>query len=91
MSVGVSTFDTVFWSGRFYERLRVRNVVERIGRKAIKIHLCNSVRAKDANVAQALRDKYGEKGTLKNPGPLFGIATHTWAALAVADYILTCK
>ena len=51
-----------------------------------KMHLCNSPRAKDANVSQALKDKLGEVGTAKAPGPLYGIAKHAWAALAVGVY-----
>jgi hypothetical protein len=46
------------------------------------------MRAKDANIRQALIDKLGAVGTKKAPGPLYGISGHLWAALAVADYAI---
>ena len=51
--------------------------------------LCGTTRAKDSNIRQALIDRFGPGkeraiGTKKSPGPLFGIKTHLWAALAVA-------
>jgi hypothetical protein len=60
--------------------------VTRVFRKDIKLHLCNSPRAKDANVRQALIDRIGPQGTKKNQGPTYGIKSHQWAALAVAVY-----
>lgn len=64
------------------------NGAHRIFRRDIKLHLCNSVRAKDANIRQALIDRYGGKekaiGKKKSPGPLYGIKSHMWAALALA-------
>jgi hypothetical protein len=44
------------------------------------------MRAKDANIRQALIDRFGAVGTKKMPGPLFGVSSHYWAALAVAVY-----
>jgi hypothetical protein len=86
MAVGAEVFETVFWSGRFAEAAHPLQV-DRIGRKAIKIHLCGSARAKDPNIRQALLDRYGgpgAKGTKAQPGPLYGIANDLWSALAVA-------
>jgi len=37
-------------------------------------------------VNQVLRDRFGEKGTKKNPGKLFGVHDHIWSALALAVY-----
>lgn len=82
MAVGKEVFETCVWIGRFLERVDAKLVY----RRDVKLHVCGSARAKDANIAQALRDKYGEVGTKKNPGPLFGIKSHLWAALALADY-----
>lgn len=82
MAVGASVFETVFWSGRFCERFKGR--VDRITRADIKLHLCHSKKAKDGNIRQALIDRFGEVGTKKNPGRMYGMATHLWAALAVA-------
>ena len=91
MAVGAETFETVFVTGRLYE-LAVRYYdtahVSRIYRKAIKLHLCGSARAKDANIRQALLDRFGgakaAKGTKAEPGPLYGVSGHGWAALALA-------
>lgn len=93
MAVGAETFDTCRWIGRF-EEVASSQFVSRppprlIYRKDVKMHLCHSMRAKDANIRQALIDKHGPVGTKKAPGKLFGISGHLWAALAVADYALT--
>jgi hypothetical protein len=46
------------------------------------------MKAKDANIRQALIDIYGGNdkaiGNKKTPGPLYGIKGDLWAALAVA-------
>jgi len=55
-------------------------------RKDIKLHLCGTNKAKDANVRQALIDCLGPPGTKKSPGPTYGIKSHLWAALALAVY-----
>jgi hypothetical protein len=87
MAVGKETFDTCIWIGRFIEAWgRQWSLVYR---PDVKLHLCKSARAKDANVRQALIDKFGptkEKavGVKASPGPLYGIKSHCWSALAVA-------
>jgi hypothetical protein len=86
MPVGRETFETCVWIGRFIERVKTPHKMAY--RKDIKIHLCGSMKAKDANIRQALIDKHGKVGTMKNQGPLYGFASHLWAALAVADYAL---
>lgn len=87
MGVGAETFETVFWSGRFAEAYGIQNV-NRLGRKAIKVHLCNSVRATDSNVRYAIIDRFGGKdkaiGKKANPGVFYDIKSHLWSALAVA-------
>ena len=84
MAVGSSTFETCVWIGRFTEVARVD--VELIFRKDIKLFLCGTMRAKDANIRQALLDKIGPQGTKAQPGPTYGIKSHSWAALAVAVF-----
>jgi hypothetical protein len=87
MAVGASTFETVYWIGRFVELAAISGgKVTRVFRKDIKLHLCNSPRAKDGNVRQALIDRIGPQGSKKNQGPTYGIKSHEWAALAVAVY-----
>lgn len=80
MAVGREVFETVFAIGTFAQRATLRLVP----RRDVKLHLCASPRAKDTNIRQALIDRFGPVGTKRNPGPLFGIAGHRWAALAVA-------
>lgn len=80
MACGKSTFDTVRWIGRFQEVGHVRGFETKlVGRLEVKIHLCKTAKAKDANVRQALLDIYGKTATK-------GIATHAWAALALATF-----
>lgn len=81
MAVGAEVFETVFWSGRFAQ---AAGSFDRLPRRAIKLHLCQSMRAKDSNIRQALIDRFGPPGTKKAPGLLYGITTHRIAALAVA-------
>ena len=88
MPVGKSTFETVYWIGKFSEHA---DPFIRIARRDVKLHLCGSMRAKDANVRQALIDRFpatgGGKipqiGTKKQLGPLYGVSSHLWAALGV--------
>lgn len=93
MPVGKEVFETVLWIGRFVEACSQCAVEPTlVYRKDVKLHLCNSARAKDPNVRQALIDRFeptgGGKipqiGTVKQPGPLYGVSSHVWAALAVA-------
>lgn len=85
MAVGKEVFETCEWIGMFRLRLRDSGVnLEMLTRMQCKMNLCQSARAKDANIRQALIDRYGEVGKRSAPGPLFGIASHAWSALAVA-------
>lgn len=90
MPVGDETFQMVYWLGRFAEAWE--KPVHRIKRTDIKLQLCGSARAKDANVRQALLDRFPptgggrtpQVGTSKKPGPLYGARSHIWSAIAVA-------
>ena len=92
MPVGREIFETVRWIGRFQEAIEHRGgTVAFVYRSDVKLHLCGTMRAKDSNVRQALIDRFGPGkakaiGTKKAPGPLYGITSHLWAALAVAVY-----
>ena len=86
MPVGREVFDTCVWIGRFME---AAGGAELVYRKDVKMHLCGQTRAKDANIRQALIDRFGPGkdkaiGTKKEPGPLYGLKADMWAALAVA-------
>lgn len=93
MAVGATTLETAEWCGRFQQQwLRYDETpLDRwhwVTRNEEKLHLCGSPRAKDANIRQALLDRFGGKdkaiGTKKAKGPLWGIAGDCWSALAVA-------
>jgi len=94
MAVGKTVFDTCVYIGRFVERWIIHNSVPPyyIYRKDVKMCLCGSMRAKDANIRQAIIDRYpaigGGKipqiGTKKRPGLLHGVSKDIWSALAVA-------
>lgn len=86
MPVGKEVFETCVWIGRFHEACPNPARVGYYYRRDIKLHLCGSPRAKDANVRQALIDLVGPQGKKSSPGPTYGIKSHTWAALAVAVY-----
>jgi hypothetical protein len=87
MSVGAEVFETCFYIGRFFQTSIVP--AHRLFRSEIKMHLCGNMRAKDANIRQALIDRFGPGkdravGTKANPGPLYGVKADVWAALALA-------
>jgi len=90
MPVGKTVFDTCVWIGRFIEAWG--DDYTKVYRKDVKMHLCHSMRAKDANIRQAIIDRYpatgGGKtpqiGTKKQPGPLYGVSKDVWAAIGVA-------
>jgi hypothetical protein len=85
MPVGREVFETCFMIGKCLEAVGSRGIPTKlVYRKDVKLHLCGSPRAKDANIRQALIDKLGPVGTKKAPGPLYGVKSHAWAALAVA-------
>lgn len=84
MPVGREVFETCVWIGRFQQAWRDPEAVKLVYRKDVKLHLCGSPRAKDANIRQALIDRLGPIGTKSAPGPLYGVKSHAWAALAVA-------
>jgi hypothetical protein len=89
MAVGRETFRTCFWYGRFAEawhRLPFGGEAILVERRHIKLHHCHSARATDANIRQALIDRFGAPGTKREPGVLFGVKSHMWSALALAVY-----
>jgi len=87
MAVGAEVFETVFHSGRFAKAFEPCGW-DRLPRRVIKQHLCHTARATDANIRQALIDRFGgtEKaiGKKASPGPLYPLKGHLWAAFAVA-------
>src|SRR5258707_8466005 len=86
MAVGQETFTTVWWAGRFHEAWPNAQRYQ-LPRRPVKLHLCNSMRATDANIRAALIDRFGGSeaiGLKRSPGPLYGLKGHEFAALAIA-------
>lgn len=92
MPMSGESMETLIWSGRFIERVADgwNATVQRVNRHRVKLHLCGSAAAKDGNVRQAIIDRFGGKefaiGRKAQQGPLYGISSHVWAALAVGLY-----
>lgn len=90
MPIGAEVFETVYWIGRFAARWDHYQIpATRLFRREVKLHLCNSARAKDSNIRQALIDRFGGSkraaiGLKASPGPLYGFKSDMWAALGVA-------
>lgn len=85
MPVGKEVFETCLWIGRFMQAAETAGAkVELIYRKDVKINLCGSMRAKDSNIRQALLDRFGEVGTIKNKGWFYGFKADIWSAYALA-------
>lgn len=83
MPVGKTTFETCRWIGRFEEVAEIwRGKITLIDRPDIKLYLCGKRGAKDSNVIQTMKDRFGDKGTKKKPGTLYGISGDQWQALA---------
>ena len=88
MAVGQTTFDTCVWSGALASAIQIfinPMWVIWLGRKAdVCTTICQSTRAKDANIRQAMVDYYGVPGTKKERGPTYGVTADMWSALALA-------
>lgn len=85
MPVGKEVFETCVWIGRFVEEFinYVKPSYQYIYRKDVKMNLCNSMRAKDSNIRQALIDRFGVVGTKKNKGWFYGFKADIWSSYAV--------
>jgi hypothetical protein len=93
MAVGQTTFDTCVWIGRFQQAYFQPDAVRFVKRHEVKMHLCGRTsKVTDSNIRMALIDQFprtgGGKtpqiGTKSAPGPLYGVSSHAWSALAVA-------
>ena len=84
MAVGMTIFDTVFWSGRFYEAWKGDCYL--IPRLQVKQHICHDSRANDSNIRQALIDRF-EPALMPRQRPksvLKGLKKDLWSAAAIA-------
>lgn len=82
MPVGSSIFETCVWIGRFIQARKCPDY-EYIYRREEKMNLCNSMKAKDSNIRQALIDRFGEVGTKNKQGFFYGFKKDIWSAFAV--------
>jgi hypothetical protein len=95
MAVGAEVFETCVWIGRFHTAIDCATGEEPalVKRQPVKLHHCQSAKAKDANITQALIDRfaYGQpnrgKGTKAQPGWFHGFAADVWQAYALAVYV----
>lgn len=88
MPVGKEIFETCVWIGRFKELAIIKNKkVDYIYRKEEKINLCQSMKAKDSNIRQALIDRFGVVGTKKNPRLVLWIQERYLAGICRRSYI----
>ena len=89
MAVGAEVFDTCRWIGRMEERLKKQDVLL-VYRIEEKMQICHSPKANDANIRQALIDRFAPntpnkgKGTKRAPGWFYGFHADIWQAYAIA-------
>jgi hypothetical protein len=94
MAVGADVFETCVWIGRFYQVLAsTSHEPQLVKRLPVKTHHCHSAKATDANIRQALVDRFAlgqpnhGKGTKNQPGWFHKFHSDVWAAYALAVYI----
>jgi len=93
MAVGKEVFETCVWIGRYLEVVNPPTPVQLIYRRNVKLHLCHTSKAKDANITQALIDRFASgqpnrgKGTKAEPGWFYGFKADIWQAYALAVYV----
>jgi hypothetical protein len=87
MAVGATVFETCVWIGRFMQAADpYQDRTKRIFRREVKMHLCGNATAKDANIRQAIIDKYESmhgSAVTKKGGMLYKVSKDVWAALGV--------
>lgn len=90
LPVGKEVFDTCVWIGRFIQAFGNGMIPTYIYRKDEKMNLCNSMKANDATIKQALVDRFAYgvsnhgKGSKKEKGWFYGFGKDVWSAYAVA-------
>lgn len=89
MPVGKSVFETCIYIGRLTQICIYNNVkYEYMPRLKVKLNICNSAKAKDSNIRQALINRFGIVGTKKNQGFFYGFKADIWSAFAIGTTYL---
>lgn len=88
--VGRTVFDTCIWIGRYIQLWtdlnRPTEDLYLIERKEVKMHLCGRTASKDSDVIKAIKERFGDKGTKKQPGFTYKLVGDSWQAFALAVY-----
>lgn len=93
MPVGAEVFDTCVWIGVFKRAFSYNQLITGcafVFRREEKLTICGSPKANDANIRQALVDRFAKgeknqgKGTKAAPGWFYGFKADIWQAYAVA-------
>ena len=98
MAVGASVFQTCVMIGRLTEAAVICDVpYDYIYRIEEKTTICHDSKAKDANIRQALIDRFAQhdlkngKGTKKEPDWFYGFSSDVWQSYAVGTTWLDKK
>lgn len=90
MPVGKSTITSITWNGRFIQAAWDRKIPHvPIYRVEEKINLCGTTKAKDANLRQAMIDRFAKfdfkngKGTKDNRDWFYGFSKDAWSAAII--------
>ena len=97
--VGRDVYETIWWSGRFYELAEhsLDMDVVRMKKPTINVELCGISRATNSQIVASVTDEFEpcgggknkRKGTKRNPGPLYGVSgqdVYDAMAAAIAFY-----
>jgi len=80
-AIGAETLETAIWIGRLIEATETSPTL--IYRRSVKMNLTGSNATKDHDVIEALKERFGQKGTKKAPGTLYGLKADAWQAYAL--------
>lgn len=84
---GETLFETCEWIGLFRAPyIFSGKITHRIGRKDVIRHFCGHTKGGDSALREALIHRFGEPGTKKTPGKLYGIKSHCWSALGLSVF-----
>lgn len=83
-SIGKDIIDTAIWIGRYWQAAEYSSkIFITMSRKTIAAKLTGMAKYGDKEVRAALIKRFGEPGTIKAPGLLYGVSRDLWAALGV--------